>query len=404
MNIEDARRYLKMLCEDIPDRSVGSEGNRRAVAFFTELVSSFGWQTETMALPVIDWQERGADLRIGEQSFDVRVSPYSLGCAVEAPLISAETLKELERLEVEGRVLLLHGELTREKLMPKNFPFYNPEEHQRILALLGQKQPAALICATGRNAAVAGGVYPFPLIEDGDFDIPSVFTTEEAGQVLLSCVGKTVWLESRSNRIPAFADQVIARKGNNPDRRVVVSAHIDAKKGSPGTIDNAIGVVVLLFLAELLKEYHGDPGIELVPFNGEDYYAATGQMEYLRKNQGRFHTIWLNINLDGVGYKDGKTALSFFNLPESVKMHMDEILARYEGLVEGFPWVQGDHSIFIQQGCPAVAVISQWLLEHLDSQEITHTSKDAPSIVDPHKLVEIAVALKDFLNSLSELN
>ncbi|MEZ4997668.1 MAG: hypothetical protein R2758_09480 [Bacteroidales bacterium] len=32
-----------------------------------------------------------------------------------------------------------------------------------------------MIGATGRSSALAGGVYPFPLIEDGDFDIPSVY-------------------------------------------------------------------------------------------------------------------------------------------------------------------------------------------------------------------------------------
>ena len=87
-------------------------------------------------------------------------------------------------------------------LMPKNFVFYNPEEHQKIIALLEKGEPKAIICATGRNAALAGGVYPFPLIEDGDFNIPSVYMTEEEGKKLIQYAGKNIFLESRSRRIP----------------------------------------------------------------------------------------------------------------------------------------------------------------------------------------------------------
>lgn len=407
MNLIDAHqksvRYLKILCEEIPDRSVGSEGNRRATAFFEEMVSRFGWEIEITPLNALDWEENGASLLVGEQPFEVWVSPYSLGCSVEAPLMHAGTLEALSHLECRGSVLLLHGELTQEALMPKNFTFYNTEEHQRIISLIEQKQPAALICATSKNVALAGGMYPFPLIEDGDFDIPSVYTTEDIGLALLHYVGQSVRLESRSRRIPSHAFQVVARKGNDPDRRIVVSAHIDAKKGSAGAIDNATGVVVLLLLAEMFSHYSGAMTLELAPFNGEDYYAMPGQMNFLQQNQGRFHTIWLNINIDGTGYQDGDTAFSLFNVSEEIKRLVEETFSRYEGLVEGNPWYQGDHSLFVQQGCPAMALTSQWFLEHGENQGITHTSKDRPYLVDHRKLVVIAEALCQLLDRLTRL-
>ncbi len=282
---EKAARYLKRLCEDISDRSVGSPGNREATRFFENRISSSGWQTEMIELDIIDWQDEGAMLHIENGRFDVLASPYSLGCTVQAQLMSASTISELEQVETTGKVLLLHGEIAKEQLMPKNFVFYNPEEHQKIIALLEEKQPSAIIAATGRNAALAGGIYPFPLIEDGDFDIPSVYTTKEIGGILLSHVRKTAKLKSFSKRIPAKAYNVIARKRNNSSERIVITAHIDAKKGTPGAIDNATGIVVLLLVAELLIDYDGPKSIELVAFNGEDYFAVPGQMDYIRKNQ-----------------------------------------------------------------------------------------------------------------------
>jgi len=385
--------YLKTLCEEIPERCVGSEGNRRATRFFAKKLCSLGWQTEISELDVIDWKDGGARLQVENQEFNVLVSPYSLGCSVQAPLASASCLEELERQEITGKIIILYGDIAKEQLMPKNFVFYNPEEHQKIIALLEQMQPAAIISATSRNAALAGGVYPFPLIEDGDFDIPSVYMTEEEGEKLLSYIGKPVMLKSRSTRIPAKAYNVVARKGKNMDERIVITAHIDAKKGSPGAIDNATGVVTLLLLAELLKDYDGDRLLEMVAFNGEDYYAVPGQMDYISKNQERFDNIVLNINIDGAGYKEGKTAFSFFGVPKVMRAVVNDMLAIFDGITEGIQWPQGDQSIFIQQGCPAIAASSQWFIEHIDSQDITHTSKDNLEIVDCRKVVEIAEAL-----------
>ena len=63
-------------------------------------------------------------------------------------------------------------------------------------------------------------------------------------------------------------------------QKITVFAHIDAKDGTPGALDNGAGVVVLLLLAELLQDYDGGVELELVALNGEDYYSAAGEMQY----------------------------------------------------------------------------------------------------------------------------
>jgi len=388
---------LHKLCREITDRSVGSEGNRAATHFFKDTVISLDWSVETQEFEAIDWIDSGASLYCGETSFQVFVSPYSLACDVKGELVNVSNGEELERENITGKLLLLHGDITKEQLMPKNFLFYNPEGHQRIIGLLENGRPLAIICATGRNASMAGGVYPFPLIEDGDFDIPSVYMTEEEGNRLLPFTGKTAALTSLSKRLPGKGYNVIARKGRQSGKRIVITAHIDAKKGTPGAIDNASGVVILLLLADLLTDYDGDLPIELVALNGEDYYAVPGQMRYIQTYQDRFQDILLNINVDGAGYKEGPSAFSYYGLAKEVEKDIKEVVSHFDGITEGAQWVQGDHSIFIQLGCPAIAVSSHWFTDHIDSQEITHTPKDNIDIVDCHKLVEIAQALNQFV-------
>jgi aminopeptidase YwaD len=275
---------------EIPTRVVGSRGNRAATDWVAETMTRLGWEVEKQAFECIDWQEAGAALSASGAEFDVLVSPYSLGGSIAARLAVVSTADMLESTDVESCVLLLRGEIAAEQLMPKNFPFYNPDEHRRIIGLLEARRPAAIVCATTRNPEMAGAVYPFPLIEDGDFDIPSVYMTAEEGGRLASHAGEVVSLTLRAERTASTGCNVIARKGRGP-KRLVVFAHIDAKRGTPGAIDNASGVVILLLLAELLAGYAGTTNIELVALNGEDHYSAAGEIRYLAASETPFSGV-----------------------------------------------------------------------------------------------------------------
>jgi aminopeptidase YwaD len=398
---EKAATYLRRLCLEIPKRRVGSEGNRAATDFFAATVASLGFRTESPAFDCIDWTSEGVHLSVEGTSFEVLVSPYSLGCQVGAPLVVASTVEELEATEATGKVILLRGELAKEQLMPKNFPFYNPDEHKRIIHLLETKKPQAIVAATSRNPEMVGAVYPFPLIEDGDFDIPSVFMTEEEGDKLAERAGQEILLDIRAERSPARGCNVIARKGADPNRRVVLFAHIDAKDGTPGALDNASGTVVLLLLAELLSDYAGNLGIEIVAMNGEDYYSSPGEKLYLSMNTGKFAELTLGINMDGVGYHQGGTAYSLYDCPPEIAGLIQEVFGAQKGMVEGEPWYQGDHGLFLMNQRPALAITSQRFIEILT--EIAHTPKDGPEMVDTSKLVNLAVALRDLLLHLDQL-
>nr|MCU0363364.1 M28 family peptidase [Bacteroidales bacterium] len=159
---------------------------------------------------------------------------------------------------------------------------------------------------------------------------------------------------------------------------------------------------VLLLLAEMLRDYRGSHRVELVAFNGEDYYAVPGQMKYIEENYGKFGDMLLNINIDGAGYYRGPSAFSLFSLPPDIEEKARRIIEKYTGLEEGIQWPQGDHSIFLQSGVPAIAVSSEWFINNIETQEITHTPKDNTEITDCGKLIEIASALHELINDLSK--
>lgn len=398
--VHRTEEYLNKLCIKISNRRVGSQGNRNATAFFKERVEGFGFQTETQPFNCIDMRQGGIQLTANKHEFKAFISPYTLSCCCTAELVSASTVNELESITAKGKIILLYDEITKEQLMPKNFVFYNPEEHQHIYRLLEKKQPAAVITATSKNPDAAGAIYPFPMIEDGDFDIPSAYMTEKEGEKLLAFSGKKVTLKMDAERIPSKSENIIARKGAHNKKKIIFCAHIDAKPGTPGALDNASGVSILLLLAEFLADYDGELGVEIVALNGEEYYNAPGQIEYLNHYNGDFQSILIAVNMDDIGYYKDRTAYSLYGVPDGMAQTIHGVYSGRKGFFEGPQWYQSDHGIFIANGIPAMAITEESFMELL--AEITHTEKDTPEIVNPLKLIENAEALIDIVHALNQ--
>jgi aminopeptidase YwaD len=389
-----ARTHLQRLCADLPHRGVGSAYNRQATDYFAGVLDSLGWRPRTPQFECIDWTHGKASLWAGGQAYPAEPNPYSLGCDLRAPLIVADSLDALRQLNLDGKIVLLRGELTQAQLAPKDYPFYTVEEHAEIIRLLEGGGTAAVIAATGRDHQMVGNIYPFPFTEDGNFNVPSVYIKDVEGERLAGYAGQEIELNIPAERFPSRGVNVVAQKGPTKGRRAVC-AHIDSKLGTPGANDNASGTAVLLLLAELLKDYSGQTGIELVVLNGEDHYSAAGELLYLAENQGRVDEISLAINLDDVGYVKGKNAYTFYGCPDELADHARQVFAAHPDLVEGEQWYQSDHMIFVQSGVPAMAITSDHFVEMMET--ITHTPQDTIEKVDEERLVKLALALRDLL-------
>ena len=383
-----ASSYLETLCEKISNRRVGSAGNRQATAFFREVMEENRLAVESQPFDCIDFRAGEIHLRASNQEFEAYISPYSLGCDITVELAAASTIEEMETLDAHGKLLLLHGGIAREQIMPRNFVFYNPEEHQRVYRALDAAGPAAVITAVGRNSGLTAALYPYPMFEDGDLDIPSCYTSDKEGQRLLSHIGEEASLFMDAARIPQQAENIIARTGGDPQRKIVVTAHIDAKTGTPGALDNGGGTVVLMLLANLLKDYSENHMVEIASLNGEDYWSAGGQMEYIRRNADVWDQMRLLINIDGAGYRGFPTGISFYECPEDLTAAAKKVRSDSPAITDMEPWFMGDHMIFVQNGVPAAALTTTNFVDVW--KRIAHTEKDTSDIVDPALLVEAA--------------
>lgn len=393
-----ASKYLKFLCDVKPNRRTGSSGNRQATDFFENTIRQYGYDIDAASFASLDYICQGATLTQGDITYEVYVSPYSLGCDISAEIITVSTVEELENADCEGKILLLRGTICDEQLMPKNFVFYNPEHHQRIISLLESLKPGGIITATKKNPDLVGALYPFPLFVDGDFDIPSVYCRDTLADDLTALPGASARLKIDARRIPSSASNVMASLNRGKAGKVVITAHIDAYESTPGASDNASGTIVLLLVAEMLADYRGKNSLEIIALNGEDHYSAGGQMDYLKRYGSEMPAVLVAINIDDVGFKQGKSSYSFYECKPGFEEKAEDGFRKYEGLNRGEQWFNGDHMIFVQNQVPAIAITSELTPELM--RTITHTSADTPDLIDCHKLVEIAMALNDVVRSL----
>lgn len=382
------------------DRHVGGEGNKAATALFARASSQAGLSVTRQAFDCLEWAYASAHAEVGGERFGLHVGPYSPAADMRAPLRAVSTIGQLESEDVRGAIVLLHGDIAAHQLMPRNFPFYNPESHQRVYSALDRQAPAAVIAATGLDPEMVGSQYPYPLFEDGDLTVPSAYMKDVDGERLLAHAGETAALLIESRRIPARAEQIVAAKAGRGQGRIVVSAHIDSRKESPGALDNASGVAVLLCLAELLTDYEGLPTVELVPFNGEDYYAAPGQKEWLKANEGRLGDIILGINIDDAGLRDWDTHVSFYGVSEPLKTVALKAAQSRDGFGEGPEWFQGDHAILAMKGVPVMAIASAGMYEFM--ARYAHSERDTFDLADYDKIADIALHVREVIERVAE--
>ncbi|MEM7735512.1 MAG: M28 family peptidase [Deinococcota bacterium] len=384
--VEVMQTHLHELSVTIGARPTGTVANHEAATYIAQVFTDNGFEVETQSFPCMTWAQAGGVLNVNETSYQVSPSPYSLPCDVEASIVVVESLEQLEAAAITGKIVLLGGDLSAEVLMPKNFTFYNPNHHRNLIRLLETETPAALLTRSLHPANY------LPIFEDGDFNIPSGVINQQDYAVVVADAKDISQLKLDCQRDDTTAANVIARKHSEHPSKVVIMAHFDTKPGTPGALDNASGVAALLSMSSLLKDIN--IGVELIAFNGEDYFSVPGQMVYLTAYSDTFSNIKLAINCDGIGLRDSKTAVSLLECPETYSHHITTLINQSTPAFEQIaPWYQGDHMMFASASVPSIALTSTGIFPLID--EVIHTDNDILELIDPHVISNICLFMKE---------
>lgn len=382
-------RHLNKLCGEIGARATGSAANQQAVNYSAEVFETLGYEVTLQEFSCMDWQNDGAELVVDGQSVEIEAAEYSLPCEVTGEFVCVSTIEELAAADLTNKICVLYGDLCKEPLMPKSMIFWNPEEHQAIIRELETKQPLAVITVSFLPEVAV------PIIQDGDFEIPCGAVKGEVLPSLLNSQGDNQ-LRLFTERRPATAANVIATKGTG--KKLSFSAHIDTKPTTPGALDNGSGVATLLTLAEQLSSVETGYQIEMVLFNGEDYYSMPGEMAFMSQSLNDPAAYHCAFNVDGVGMQDSSTSYSFYEFPAELQQRIEEIAAVSPQLEPTNPWPMGDHMLFAGAGIPAVALTATNIYSLMES--VMHTPNDNLSIVDFERIVETVEFLEKVVHTI----
>ena len=379
---------LRHLCVEIGSRPSGSAENQAAASYIHQAFASAGYAVEDQTYAVPAWQHEQTRLELNGQPVSACANAFSPACDVCAPLVPACTLAELETADLTGKIGLLYGDLTKSPLAPKAW-FLKSERDIRMVQLLEQKVPAALITV---QAVIAGDLVG--VIEDAEFNIPSVTVPADVGVALLRA-NSAVRLQIKSRMAQGQACNVVARKPGESPFRIVLCAHFDTKFNTPGACDNATGVAMLLALAQSLGQRKHHYCLEFIAFNNEEYLPI-GDDEYMRRNGPSLDDVVMAINMDGVGQLMGSTSIAIYTASAAFQAHAEELTRRYPGIVWVDPWPESNHSTYSWRGVPCLAFSTT------AGEPIHHTKADTMERVNLAKLDETLSLVSDIVASLQD--
>jgi aminopeptidase YwaD len=378
---EHAFQHIQKLSVEIGPRLSSTPANLAASEYIRQKLSDLGYEIEMQLFDAPAWREIGVTLEAEGSVFPAAANTFSPACSLTAPLVSACTLAELKAADLFGKIALLYGDLTKTPISPKSW-FLISEWESQLVGLLEAGQPAAVITVQTRPGDIER------VTEDWEFKIPSLVVSAQTGrQLLLLPPQVQIQVEIEAILEPGQTANLVARKKGsgravNLSGRIVMMAHYDTKPDTPGALDNASGVGVLLALAERFAEQELNCTLELIAFANEESIPI-GDEEYLRRGEGYFPEITAAINFDGVGQIVAANSITAISCSPEFESWVKEQAQEFSGVVWVEPWPQSNHSTFAWRGVPSLAFSSSGRF-HND-----HLRSDTIEWISPAKLAEV---------------
>ena len=380
-------RHLHILVEEVGARPPGSPANRRACDHAAAVLRAAGLEVVEHPFTTRWWEPGPGWIETTGGRVEATPDPYSVACDVRGHALRVATAEALEGLvPAEGRILVLHDELTREQLTPEAFPFLDPAAHAAVRSTLARLHPPAVISLTDHWE---------PILEDPDLGLASTTLPTAADVGLADGAEVRVVL---GGTVHEGTGRTVTALSGPRDGRLVLSAHLDAKATTPGAFDNAGSVAVLLALAE--QGLEGLAPVEVVLFNGEDHFDACGEVAWLAATD--LSEVAANLNLDGIGLAGGGTSVASLSCPPALAEAVCAWVDRRPGWWRAEPWIESDHALFALAGIPALALTSEDV--HALLGGIAHTPRDTLDVLDLDLLVDVATALPELAALLREVD
>jgi Zn-dependent M28 family amino/carboxypeptidase len=186
----------------------------------------------------------------------------------------------------------------------------------------------------------------------------------------LSGLGLTVVFQGAEQR-----NVVALLQGTNaaPREVVMVGAHYDSVKKSPGATDNGAGVAIVLEQARILRDKQFPYDIKFAFWNAEET-GGNGSKAYVKEALAKKEPVTFYLNFDSVGFDSGQCLLDLMynSHSEKIAKQVPELNTRYHlgyTITHNTKKCFSDHRPFWDGGFCAMML-------HCSDHGPAHTAKD----------------------------
>lgn len=401
-----AMAHAKHLCVDIGPRPVSSPGDRAAAGYIEDVFRDAGLAVKRQTFSCSAWDHQETVLELAGRRLEATANWRSLPCDVTGAILSVGALNALAQADLEGRIALLHGELSQDEISNRASTVYYPDRHRKLNDLLDRKRPVAVIAVCPLLQSIRH------VIKDPDMDIPSVTVSPHIGRELLRSAGAPVRLRIAAARSKGQSCNLIGTRSGTRSERIVLCAHYDTVWGTPGAFDNASGVAVMLTLAQLLSSKSLSTSLEFVAFSAEEFggqgadaYIAPYAGEHFPSRWDQLPGSWAEawrpilaaINADGVGLELGANSITAIAASQALEGMVDQIRTHYPSVARVGPWPASDHYTFYSHGVPSIPLSCSGGVANFLHQPI-----DTIDWLSPAKLAEVVSLIADLVDALQD--
>lgn len=309
--IEHARAFQRIANENGGNRAATTPGYDASVAYVQQRLEAAGYDVQLDEFNFAQWTKNGPstlervspDPTTWVEDTDYVVSQFSAGDDVTADVFVAgntvipppdgagTSVSGCDPDDFDGAAGKIA--LIQRGTCPFVQKYQNAEDAGAVAALIF-------------NDGFEGREDPFFITAPQDYSIPAAMISNDIGEELVAqAEAGTVTLRFvvDATTTPIKQYNVLADTGGNPDRTIVVGAHLDSIEEGPGINDNGSGAAGILEIAEEMAELGIEPrnrirfawwGAEEAGLVGSDAYVAGLSPAELSQHEA-------NLNFDMIG-------------------------------------------------------------------------------------------------------
>ncbi|MXY72856.1 MAG: M28 family peptidase [Dehalococcoidia bacterium] len=358
-DLENAMEHVRVLSVAIGARVSGSQEARETVAYIAEALRSYGYAVEVTEF-TYETRFRQATVTVGGETIE--------GVALNGEATSAKS--------AEGRAV--DGGLTGNDSFSGAIPVGSrstsrPQDAMMYMAA-ARNGAAGLVIVNHEPWRLAG--FPIPARDA----IPVVLVAHTEAERFSRAIAEGASISIDIGPARPVAMNVIARPGEDARCDILAGGHHDTVSASPGAVDNASGVAIILELARAFAADGLDEGLCFVTFGAEEsgLFGSRALARSLAEN-GELPEVMVNFDVTARG--DAIEVIGTRALVERTValLEREGFPAYASALPEGYG---SDHSSFADVGVPVLFFSD-------GDVSLIHTPADVIDLVEPEALDRI---------------